>query len=171
LFGPVPASEAGKGKLAASKPAAGKASTPPAAKAEVATRGETAAKGDPPARKDSPTGANAPAGDPRKAIEQALLAWAKAWSSQNVNQYIAAYTPDYAPAGSERAAWEAQRRERLTKPARIKVEVDEFDIEIKDNKARASFRQRYESDRHRDLNRKTLGLELRNGAWLISEER
>jgi tetratricopeptide (TPR) repeat protein len=167
LFGPLPTPEPVKAKTTA-KPAASKSSgmsSTTVSKAEAA-----------PAKKEAPAAtvaiAPSPAGNEAKtAIEQAVQAWAKAWSTQDVTAYIAAYAPDYTPDGMDRAAWEAQRRDRLTKPARIKVEVDNMDIQLDGDKATARFVQRYTSDRHRDRSRKTLTLQLRDGVWKIREER
>jgi tetratricopeptide (TPR) repeat protein len=167
LFGPLPAPEPVKPKTAA-KPAATKAAPAKPAVAPPATAPATESAD--PAKKPA---AAVPSADSeaKQAVEQAIQAWAKAWSAKDVDAYLAAYAVGHTGGGLDRPAWEAQRRERLSKPAFIRVEVDKFDIELAGDKATASFRQRYESDRHRDQTRKILVLQSQDGAWKIVEER
>jgi tetratricopeptide (TPR) repeat protein len=159
LFEPPASAEPAKAKTAAKSAASKTAGVPPAAKAE------------PQPVKKAPT--SRPATDDAKAtVEQAVRAWAKAWSSQDVEAYLGTYAKDYAPEGMERSAWESLRRDRISKPAQIKVEVDELEIAQDGNKASASFLQHYQSDRYRDSGRKTLSLERQqDGAWKITAER
>lgn len=158
MFAP-PATQVEKPKTVA-KPAPAKAASPaqgPAGKAEPS----------PPKKAAKPA-----ASDAMLAIEQAVQAWAKAWSDQDVAAYIGAYSQDYAPAGMERSAWENLRRDRISKPAHIKVELSELEIAQDGDIASVNFLQSYESDRYRDSGRKTLSLERQqDGGWKITAER
>ena len=104
-------------------------------------------------------------------MERVIDTWAKAWSDQDVDAYIAAYADNYAQPGMERAAWVALRRDRLTKPANIVVEIQDLDISVSADKATATFKQRYQSDRYQDMTRKTLSLERQGNNWKIVGER
>lgn len=109
----------------------------------------------------------------QQAILAALRGWVHAWSSRNVEAYLAYYAPDFKlPAGTSRAAWTAQRRERISKPKSIRVTAEAPQVTVADSShARVSFRQSYRSDTLQSSGRKTLLLVKNGGKWLIQEER
>ena len=97
--------------------------------------------------------------------------WAKAWSGQDADAYLAAYATDFRPEGGiSRTTWDAQRRDRVTRPKRIRVGVVNPRLSaLGDGRVRATFRQEYESDSFSDTVTKVL--ELRNdGGWKIVRE-
>ncbi|MDP1863988.1 MAG: tetratricopeptide repeat protein [Thiobacillus sp.] len=104
------------------------------------------------------------------AIESAVTQWAKAWSARDVNAYLAAYASDYAADGMTRSSWEAQRRERVSSPKSIDVQLSEMIIDQQGDTASATFRQAYRSDRFSSTVTKTLKLTLQNGQWRIVDE-
>jgi len=146
------------------------------AKAEVAkaepTKAETAktelAKGP-----DTPSNPEPEAGksfDPA-AVEQAVRNWASAWAGKDVEGYLASYAPDFrAPAGG-RAKWENARRERISKPETISIEIESLSIKQQKGKAVATFTQNYRSPIHKSNDNKILVLAQRDGEWRIVEER
>ncbi|WP_407897309.1 tetratricopeptide repeat protein [Ferrigenium sp. UT5] len=113
------------------------------------------------------------AADVNAEIAQATHDWAKAWSSRNVKQYLSFYAGDFkTPGGQTRGAWEAVRRERLTKPKSIQVGVSNLKVTLVDaQQARATFSQSYRASHFKSLDRKTLVWVKRDGRWLIAEER
>lgn len=107
-------------------------------------------------------------------VLEALDAWAKAWSRQDVEGYLAAYAAEFRPRGGEsREAWARTRRERVSAPARIAVEIDRPVVRrMSDEQASVTFRQRYRSDRFEASSTKTLVLGRdAAGRWRIVEER
>ncbi|OGS92449.1 MAG: hypothetical protein A2Z95_08355 [Gallionellales bacterium GWA2_60_18] len=109
--------------------------------------------------------------EPSAEVQKRVQDWAVAWSARNVRDYLAAYAPDYCPAGMSREAWEKQRLDRISKPKSIGVVLSDIRVEIQDEShATASFKQDYRSDHYRDSVRKTLKLEKAGGAWLIVAE-
>ena len=105
-------------------------------------------------------------------VETFVRAWADAWSRQAVDDYLAHYSEDFQPAdGSGRAAWEALRRKRLTRPSFVEVKVSDMEIESLDvNRVRATFRQAYRADHYRDVVVKVLELARHGGRWWIVRE-
>ena len=103
----------------------------------------------------------------------AVRAWAAAWSDQRVADYLSFYASSFRPAdGLDRAAWEAQRQQRLSQPRYIKVTITSLTGElVDDGTVRATFRQEYESDSYADSVTKLLTLAEENGAWRIIDER
>lgn len=104
------------------------------------------------------------------AVRAAVEAWAAAWSRRDVDAYLAAYTPDHAADGMDRAAWEASRRERIEGKKSISVKLDQLKVQVRGDQATVSFRQEYAADTLRVKSRKQLKLVLVDGAWRIQRE-
>ncbi len=105
-------------------------------------------------------------------ITEAVNQWAKAWSAKDVDKYLASYSESFKPAkGESRKAWAQSRKERVSRPASISVEVTEPKVTLEDgDNARVSFRQNYKADGKPIRTSKTLVLKKTNGAWLIEQE-
>ena len=84
-----------------------------------------------------------PAVDVSAEVLKATREWAAAWSAQKSDKYLSFYAKDFiTPDGMGRSAWEAQRKERIAKPASIKVEVQDAKVKEQDSKhASVSFKQ------------------------------
>jgi len=67
--------------------------------------------------------------------------------------------------------WEAQRRNRLSRPNFIKIDVDAPSVELSSpNNATVVFTQRHESDRFSDRVVKTMEFAVTDGRCLIMRE-
>lgn len=109
--------------------------------------------------------------DPAAEVVKSLQAWAEAWSSRNIDAYLAAYKPDFKPEGMSRKAWEKQRRDRIGKSEKIELGLGNVNIRMHDaTHATVKFIQNYRSASYRDNIRKTLQLEKVGDAWLITSE-
>lgn len=98
--------------------------------------------------------------------------WARAWSSKDVDGYLSFYAPDYSSPELTRAAWVEQRKERISTPRSIKVDVINLEVIIHgDEHAQAVFMQRYASDTYSDSVNKTLLFRKLNDRWLIVQEK
>jgi tetratricopeptide (TPR) repeat protein len=119
---------------------------------------------------------DAPAATPPPLDTSAAVAtlkqWAAAWSAQDVESYLAAYSSDFQPPrGMGLAQWRAERRVRLKKPGNIEVELSEFEVGQPDGQAvTVTLRQRYRSDHYQDDTRKGFVLHLQDGSWKIHAE-
>lgn len=110
---------------------------------------------------------------PEKAALAAVAAWADAWSRQDVEAYLGSYAKDFrTPKGEPRAAWEKQRRERVTAPKSIAVKIDEERMSpAADGRVRVTFRQDYQSDVFSGSATKTLLMgKSDDGRWRILQE-
>ncbi len=109
----------------------------------------------------------------RQDILQTLSDWAKRWSAQDVEGYLTYHADEFAPTGSlSRTDWKSQRRQRLTKPSFISVEITKPRIVfLNDAHVRISFEQMYKSDTYRDEVIKQLQIKRIGGRWQIIEER
>ncbi|AXQ31858.1 tetratricopeptide repeat protein [Solimonas sp. K1W22B-7] len=106
-----------------------------------------------------------------QAVNATLASWSQSWAGKNLEAYFALYAPDFQPEGGlSRGAWEAQRRDRITRPKRISVKAVNPQITRAGDTLRVSFRQDYESDAFSDQVSKTLELKQVGGSWKISRE-
>jgi len=105
-------------------------------------------------------------------ITDAVNNWAKAWSSKDLDKYFASYADSFKPAkGESRKAWEQTRRERISKPVSINVELANQKVVLDgaDN-AKVNFKQSYNAGGKPIRTNKTLIFKKVNGAWLIEQE-
>lgn len=107
-----------------------------------------------------------------ESIAEFVSSWASAWSDQDVDAYLSSYGTAFRPARAQsRAAWEAQRRERLTAPEYIRVAITGLQIDSVDaESATATFFQSYRSDQLSDTVRKQLRLAWAVDRWQIVDE-
>lgn len=129
----------------------------------------TASRSEPPA---ALTASGAAAPDVTEAVLTAVRRWADAWAAQDVEAYLAAYAPNFDPGGGmSRSAWADLRRQRISAPASIRVEViDPQVVRLSDAQVRVSFTQVYESDTYADRVNKVLELQRIGDRWLITRE-
>ncbi len=108
---------------------------------------------------------------PESQVTAAVQAWASAWAAKDVAGYLSSYAPDFqTPDGLTRAAWEAQRKERIERPKSITVDVKISKVTVKGNEATVVFRQSYRSDTVKSNNTKTLKVVKSGDKWLIRSE-
>ena len=107
-----------------------------------------------------------------KAVLARLESWRASWSAQNVDQYLANYSPNFDPAtGVSRSVWESQRRTRVVRPRSIAIQVLSPRVgQTSGNRAWVEFTQIYESNSYSDQVRKRLEMENVGGQWLIVKE-
>lgn len=174
---PVAISNSTTGVAAATRPPVATAQVAAATPPKAATTATTATPPTPaptaaaPVKVDPPKAV--PAADASADVLAAVNAWAHNWSSKNATGYLAAYSKDFKPDdGSTRSAWAAARRERITTPRRITVELLGASVEmVSATEAKVTFRQAYSSDALKTRSRKTLTLAKEGSGWLITRER
>ena len=70
-----------------------------------------------------------------------------------------------------RKAWETQRTQRIDKPGKLQVVVDDIKISFAGDKATVRFRQNYSSASFKSSASKTIVFVKSAGKWLIQQER
>lgn len=110
--------------------------------------------------------------EPVEEVTAAVEAWARAWSDQRVEDYLAAYSVGFEPAdGSELSEWRQLRRTRIARPSSVRVTLGRMSVRFpSEGVATAVFVQSYETPTYQDRVRKRLRLVDEGGAWLITEE-
>ena len=99
--------------------------------------------------------------------------WAKAWASQNVDQYFESYAEDFAPSQEHtKKTWKSQRESRLLSPSFIKVTLSNIEIsQHSEDFADVLFTQNYKSDSYSDEVTKQLRMQKIDDKWLIIKEK
>ena len=165
----------GKAAPARNNPALSKAEV--TAPAIVAASQPEPAKSEPvapAATKPAPAEKNAPpASNNSGEVLKTVNAWAAAWSAKDVKKYLSFYAADFKmPGGQSRAAWEAARHERISKPKSIQVGISGATVSFSDsNHAAVKFHQSYRASHLKSSGSKTLLMVKSGGNWLIQEER
>ena len=108
-------------------------------------------------------------------VVNVILAWSKAWSDINIEQYLSAYSTQFTPFDpvKDYTQWSHSRRAKFQLADDIQVELQNFKVFLNDNEtqALAEFVQNYKSNKYQDKVIKQLHLILENDRWLIRSER
>ena len=122
-------------------------------------------------QKEEPKPKEEPKADTQQAVIEVVEGWAKAWSAQNVETYLAYYANDFkTPNGESRSAWEKTRKERIRSPSSIRVDVLSPKVSMDGNRATITFKQRYRANGNIMRTDKTLHLYKSGDKWLITQE-
>ncbi len=99
-------------------------------------------------------------------------AWAAAWSSRKVGDYLDFYSADFTPEGGiAREDWVRQIEQRLPKVQQITVEIRSPQVMSEaPGSAIVTFRQLYSADTYADTSEKTLEWRKEGGQWRIVRE-
>lgn len=101
----------------------------------------------------------------------AVETWREAWATQNIDSYLAAYSPAFSPAnGSTRADWRAQRLSRIAQARDIQLVLAKLVVQINGDQSTVRFQQRYIAAHVNDTMQKVLRLVRSEGQWEIIEE-
>lgn len=159
---PQPAPTPAPAAAPAPKPTPAPTPTPAATPAPVAKPVPTPAPVE--ARETKPDTANQ-----EREVEQALKAWASAWSKKDLDGYFAAYARDF-DAGKSRKAWEEERRARIMGKRSISVLVSGVKVSLNGNKATVRFHQDYKADSLEVSSGKRVDMVRSGNTWLIVKE-
>jgi tetratricopeptide (TPR) repeat protein len=101
-----------------------------------------------------------------------VKSWAQAWSDKDFAAYTGFYTTQYRAKFESHQQWLEQRRNRITRPGTISLEVSNMQIKWRsENRAIIDFEQAFDSARYSDRVMKRLGFSLIGSQWKITEER
>ncbi|MDR0378731.1 MAG: tetratricopeptide repeat protein [Candidatus Accumulibacter sp.] len=98
--------------------------------------------------------------------------WADAWSRKDVKAYLAFYSRNFqTPKGMTLKKWETERQQRIDRPGRMQVVVDDLRVSVSGNQATARFHQQYTSATFKSQTNKILVFVKSGNKWLIVQER
>jgi ketosteroid isomerase-like protein len=104
------------------------------------------------------------------AISKRLNAWAEAWRTKNIAQYLGFYSNQFRPEGITNKAWVAQRQQRLAKPGPINLTIENVSVRVDGSVASARFIQTYSANGYSDRVSKLIVFEQQNAEWRIVKE-
>jgi tetratricopeptide (TPR) repeat protein len=111
-------------------------------------------------------------GNAESDINRSLQGWAAAWAKKDVRAYLGYYASDFqTPKGASRKAWEAERAQRIDKPGKLQIAVEDVRVTLAGDKATVHFRQNYRSETLKSSTTKTVVFVRSGGKWLIQQER
>ena len=119
------------------------------------------------------TAAHAVAVADQRGAQEAIEAWARAWSERDVSGYLGFYSSEFSSdRGVSRNAWENQRRKRLQAPRAISVALRDLRLEpLGADRMIARFAQDYTADTYRETGiLKMLVLVREAAGWRIAVE-
>lgn len=105
------------------------------------------------------------------ALRLALTQWSRAWSQQDMAQYLSMYADNFkAPNGISREAWARQRTQRITSKKQIEHSISNLAIDLRAVTATVRFTQNYQDERLKQTDRKTMFWAFKDGRWQITLE-
>lgn len=109
----------------------------------------------------------------RQEVLEIVERWADSWSKQDLGQYFSLYSENYQPElGRSQDEWRDLRRQRLTSPQYIELDIDNIRVrQIDENRIQVKLQQRYRSNFYQDRILKSINLIKENGSWRILMER
>jgi uncharacterized protein (TIGR02266 family) len=109
---------------------------------------------------------------PEEIIRGSLDNWAISWASKETEAYLAFYASAFRPpSGLSREEWQEQRRDRISRPRTIGLEIENVRLEkLAEDRYRVLFQQTYRSDSFEDTVWKTMTWIREGGEWKILEE-
>lgn len=104
-------------------------------------------------------------------LRLALAQWSRAWSQQDMAQYLSMYGDNFkAPNGISREAWARQRTQRITSKKQIEHSITNLAIDLRAVTATVRFTQNYQDERLKLTDRKTMFWAFKDGRWQITLE-
>ena len=109
---------------------------------------------------------------PVVAVNARIKHWVQAWSSHNVEAYLASYAPDFiAEGGKARVDWARERTLKVSTKSQLKIDLLHPKVSVMGSDARVSFRQVYSEKGKSIRTNKTIFLHKYDDNWLIVRER
>ena len=105
-----------------------------------------------------------------KEINSLVKKWLISWESGNMQTYRSCYTPDFKSKEMDLEAWISHKINVRQKSKKIKIRMDNLQISVDGNTARASFIQHYNSSTLSSRGKKTLELKKIGSQWKIHRE-
>ena len=108
----------------------------------------------------------------KRKVLQSIEMWRTAWQAQDVDAYVTHYIDTFQPAnGHSHQAWLQDRKIKLTRAEAISVHIEHLQVErLDDQRWKATFRQRYQSNTYADKVTKELLLIKVGDQYLIEKE-
>jgi tetratricopeptide (TPR) repeat protein len=117
------------------------------------------------------TAEQTPALPDKNQMIQLLKDWAAAWSNQDFDHYVSAYSNDYTGRYPNHKEWLKQRRKRVINKDRILVTLTHLTVKLRTSDSVViDFQQAYQSPSYSDKVAKRIHLQRIDNEWKIQRE-
>ena len=99
-----------------------------------------------------------------------LSRWRDAWQAQDLNRYLSCYSRSFRSGEYDLDSWRARKRTAFARARRIRVELENIEVDPTADGAVVSFIQHYRSDRLEDRGYKRLTLRKEAAGYRIVRE-
>jgi murein L,D-transpeptidase YafK len=106
----------------------------------------------------------------QKEIRNLVKKWLTSWESGNIKTYRACYSSDFRSKEMDLDAWISHKLNVRQSSKNIKIEINNLQISVSGNTAKALFVQRYSSSTLKSKGKKTLELRKIDDQWKINKE-
>jgi capsular exopolysaccharide synthesis family protein len=103
-------------------------------------------------------------------IQRFIENWRRAWEQGNLKAYMDCYHPQFETKKMDFHHWKKHKQDVFAQSARRNIEISDTHIESNGSNAVVTFKQRYETAKHRDVGLKTLHLLHHQNYWTIVKE-
>ncbi|KUG21960.1 hypothetical protein ASZ90_008270 [hydrocarbon metagenome] len=106
----------------------------------------------------------------KEAVRNLVNKWVTSWKSGNMKTYRSCYASNFQSKGMNLSEWVSYKTTIRQNSDDIKIRIDNLQISIDNNTAKASFIQYYSSSMLNSKGKKTLELKKTGNEWKISRE-
>jgi murein L,D-transpeptidase YafK len=103
-------------------------------------------------------------------IQHFVENWRRAWEEGDLQTYTNCYHPDFKTKKMNIQEWKNYKQVLFRSSGKIKVQIDDIQIQENGSSAVVTFTQRYLTAKHSDVGLKTLRLRRYDDRWHIMEE-
>jgi ketosteroid isomerase-like protein len=104
------------------------------------------------------------------AIERFVENWRCAWEEGDFPTYVACYHPQFKTDEMDYQVWKRYKQDLFGRSAKRIVQISDVQVQAKGSSAVVTFKQRYQTAKHRDVGLKTLHLRHHQDSWTILKE-
>ena len=106
----------------------------------------------------------------KEAVRNLVNKWVASWKSGNMRTYRNCYASNFQSKGMNLSEWVTYKNNIRQKSKNISIKIDDLQISVDENTARASFIQYYSSSLLNSKGKKTLELKKTGNEWKIYKE-
>lgn len=102
-----------------------------------------------------------------EAVRTTISAWAKAWESRNIDNYMSFYSPAFKSGELDFQEWREKKTTLFQSSGPVSLKITDLWVFVEEGGAEVKFIQHYGSRYRSDVGEKTMFLARSNGTWNI----
>jgi murein L,D-transpeptidase YafK len=96
--------------------------------------------------------------------------WRRAWEEGDLQTYTNCYHTDFKTKKMNILEWKNYKQDLFSSSAKRNVQIDDIQIQTTSAGAVVTFKQSYQTAKHRDVGLKTLHMRRQQQRWVILQE-